>query len=82
MMSSDDFQYRNVQGLVAGVEFDVRLDPKMKKCHIICIFDAKNKIENYNKIIEAINHNKLTDPTSFYEKEAFAKYGINLSVLK
>ena len=71
MMSSDDFQYRNVQGLVAGVEFDVRLDPKMKKCHIICIFDAKNKIENYNKIIEAINQNKLTDPTSFYEKEAF-----------
>ena len=71
MMSSDDFQYRNVQGIVAGVEFDVRLDPNMRKCHIICIFDAKNKIENYNKIKEAIDQNKLTDPTDFYEKEDF-----------
>lgn len=71
MMSSDDFRYRNVQGIVAGVEFDVRLDPNMRKCHIICIFDAKNKIENYNKIKEAIDQNKLTDPTDFYEKEDF-----------
>lgn len=43
----------------------------MRKCHIICIFDAKNKIENYNKIKEAIDQNKLTDPTDFYEKEDF-----------
>lgn len=71
IMTSDNYRYTNVKGLVAGVEFDVRIDPNMKKCHIISIFDTKNKVENYNKIRDAIEQNKLTDPQSFYEKEDF-----------
>ena len=47
-------QFPNVQGLLAGVEFDVQIDPEMPKCHIITIFDAKNRKENYQKIREAI----------------------------
>ena len=30
-------KYPNVKGLVAGVEFDVQMDPEMDKCHIITI---------------------------------------------
>lgn len=71
IMSSDDYRYKNVKGLVAGVEFDVRIDLNMKKCHIITIFDTKNRIENYEKIRDAIEQNKLTDPKGFYEKEEF-----------
>ena len=42
-------KYKNVKGVVAGVEFDVQIDSDMGKCHIITIFDAKNKEDNYKK---------------------------------
>ena len=42
--------YPKVKGVLAGVEFDVKLDDEMNKCHIITIFDAKNKEENYKNV--------------------------------
>lgn len=64
-------KYENVKGVVAGVEFDVRIDDEMEKCHIITIFDVKNKIENYSKIECAINENKLTKKDEYYTKAEF-----------
>ena len=64
-------QFPNVQGLLAGVEFDVQIDPEMPKCHIITIFDAKNRKENYQKIREAIEHNKLEGRDDFYVKRDY-----------
>lgn len=63
--------YPKVKGVLAGVEFDVKLDDEMNKCHIITIFDAKNKEENYKKIDEIITNYKLKTPEEFYSKENF-----------
>lgn len=61
----------NVKGLVAGVEFDVQMDPDMGKCHIITIFDAKNKRENYNKIHDAIEETRLNSREDVYSKAQY-----------
>ena len=63
--------YPNVQGLVAGVEFDVKLDQDMEKCHIITIFDARNDTENYAKIKNAIETQKLEDKEAAYSREEY-----------
>ena len=63
--------YPKIKGVLAGVEFDVKLDDEMNKCHIITIFDAKNKEENYKKIDEIITKYELTKPEEFYSKEKF-----------
>jgi predicted ATPase len=76
-------QYNNVKGLVAGVEFDVKMDADMGKCHIITIFDAENKNSNYNKINTVINENLLQNKDQFYERKQFEKIlrEINLDVI-
>jgi len=63
--------YPNVQGLVAGVEFDVQMDPEMGKCHIITIFDAKNKRENYIRIHNGIDAHRLDDKDAAYDKKGY-----------
>ena len=63
--------YPKVKGVLAGVEFDVKLDDEMNKCHIITIFDAMNQEENYKKIDKIITKYKLTKPEDFYSKEKF-----------
>lgn len=65
--------YENVKGLVAGIEFDVKIDNSMEKCHIITIFNSKNKVENYNKIQDVLNKQKLKNKADFYEKDEFEK---------
>ena len=62
--------YPNVLNVVAGVEFDVKLDEDMGKCHIITIFDAKNN-SDYDKIERIINENKLERKEDYYNKERF-----------
>lgn len=62
--------YPNVLNVVAGVEFDVKLDEDMEKCHIITIFDAKNN-SDYDKIERIINENKLERKEDYYNKERF-----------
>ncbi len=64
-------EYPTVQGLVAGVEFDVQFDPMMGKCHIITIFNAKNKIENYQKIYSAIDAHRIDSQDGAYSKQNF-----------
>ena len=63
--------YPSVQGLVAGVEFDVQIDPDMQKCHIITIFDAKGKMKNYRKIHDAIDSHKLKGQNDSYAKRDY-----------
>lgn len=64
-------QFPNVYGLVAGVEFDVQIDTTMEKCHIITIFDAKNRRENYKKIYNAIAKNKIEDKNGSYSRKEY-----------
>jgi len=64
-------KYKNVKGIVAGVEFDVQIDSDMGKCHIITIFDAKNKENNYKKIKECIDENKLENKGDYYTRDEF-----------
>lgn len=64
-------KYENVKGIVAGVEFDVQIDSDMGKCHIITIFDAKNKEDNYKKIKECIDENKLEKKEDYYTRDKF-----------
>lgn len=63
--------YPAVQGIVAGVEFDVQLEAEMSKCHIITVFDAKNRPENYKRIHDIINLYKLNDPNEAYGKRDY-----------
>ncbi len=64
-------QYPQVHGLLAGVEFDVQIDPEMSKCHIITVFDAQNNKENYQKIYDAIEQHKLEDKDAYYSKRDY-----------
>ena len=49
-------QYPKVNGLLAGVEFDVQIDPEMSKCHIITSFYAKKKKETIRKYMMPSNN--------------------------
>lgn len=64
-------KYENVKGIVAGVEFDVQIDSDMGKCHIITIFNAKNKEDNYKKIKKCIDENKLEKKEDYYTRDKF-----------
>lgn len=64
-------KYENVKGIVAGVEFDVQIDSDMGKCHIITIFDAKNKKDNYKKIKACIDEDKLEKKEDYYTRDKF-----------
>lgn len=65
--------YSNVEGLLAGVEFDVQIDDDMGKCHIITIFDAKNSSDNYRRIEAGIGTDLLKSKDEYYTKERFEK---------
>ena len=58
-------KYPNVKNILAGVEFDVQLESEKAKCHIIAIFDTKNKddlLENQIKLeVNIDNLNVYTD---------------------
>lgn len=76
-------KYKNVKSIVAGVEFDVQMDDNMEKCHIITIFDAKNKEENYKKIKECIGEDELKNEKDYYTRDRFERIlkKINLDVI-
>ena len=63
--------YPNVKGLVAGVEFDVQMDPEMGKCHIITIFDTKKTAGNYQKIHDVIEAHLISDKNGAYSRTEF-----------
>lgn len=60
--------YPNVKGLVAGVEFDVQMDPEMGKCHIITVFDAGNTDEKYRRIHDTIEAHIIEDKNGAYSR--------------
>lgn len=68
---SSKSKYSEVKNLVAGVEFDVKFDDEMGKCHVICIFDANNESKNYQKIKNAIDKNLLTTANQYYTRNEF-----------
>jgi energy-coupling factor transporter ATP-binding protein EcfA2 len=71
ILSKQEHPYRNVYGVLAGVEFDVVIDEGMDKCHIIAIFDTSNEIHNFERINKAIQNNPLTQAEEFYPKKVF-----------
>ncbi|UAL08378.1 MAG: hypothetical protein KRP56_03805 [Candidatus Methanogranum gryphiswaldense] len=64
-------EYPNVKNILAGIEFDVKLEEDMKDCHIICIFNAKNSIAAYLHIEKCINEKPLMKKDEFYLKKDF-----------
>lgn len=71
ILNTPDNPYPNIKGLLAGVEFDVKLEDGMDKCHIIAIFNAKSEEKNYCKISNQINANLLIGKDDYYTKESF-----------
>lgn len=63
--------YKSVKNVLAGVEFDVKLDEDMGKCHILTIFDANNEVKNYQKIYDGIAHDLLKSEDEYYSKKRF-----------
>lgn len=63
--------YPNVKGLVAGVEFDVQMDPDMGKCHIITVFDTGNAYEKYCRIHDVIESRIIEDKNGAYSRYEF-----------
>ncbi len=83
ILSAPHCEYEHVKAVLAGVEFDVKIDEAMEKCHIITIFDSKNDVANYKKINDEINKNLLTDKDAYYNKESFEQllYSIGLNTI-
>lgn len=71
ILIEDCSKYENVKNVLAGVEFDVVIDEGMKKCHIIAIFDAANKAENYKKISIALDKDPLNNKEAHYSRKKF-----------
>lgn len=85
ILNSAENSYSKVKNIVAGVEFDVQFDDDMRKCHIITIFDAKNKPENYYKIESEINKNLIQSKDGAYTRKEFEellqKIGLNVILI-
>lgn len=63
-------KYKNIKNILAGVEFDVKMEDGMKPCHIIVIFDAKND-EDYKTISNVLENNKLLHKEDYYNRKDF-----------
>lgn len=76
-----DNPYQNVKAVLAGVEFDVKLDDTMEKCHIIAIFDTNSDSEKLKQIEIGLQSKLLTDNKTAYSKSEFEdilkKIGLN-----
>lgn len=72
--------YSNVKSILAGIEFDVKIDEQMDKCHIIAIFDANNEYEKFLKIEKTIKDDLLEKPDDVYSKDVFEKILKNIGL--
>lgn len=63
-------KYPNLMNILPSVEFDVQIDSKKNPCHILTVFDAKDKSER-RKIREAIEKDKLIKREEYYELDRF-----------
>lgn len=71
ILVQDNNPYPDVKGVLAGVEFDVKLDDTMGKCHIIGIFDTKNELDKLKQIETGLQSNLLTEVDAAYSKDEF-----------
>lgn len=78
LLKEEQEKYPNVKNVLAGVEFDVKLDDDKGKCHIIAIFDAKEN--DYEKIEDKINQDFLTVQEDFYTKDRFEQLLKNIQL--
>jgi len=63
--------YPFVKGVLAGIEFDVKLDEAMQKCHIIAVFNAENDLTKLRHIESVISNKLLTEKDAAYQKNEF-----------
>jgi ABC-type lipoprotein export system ATPase subunit len=70
-LNTPNNQYPFVKGILAGIEFDVKLEECREKCHIIAIFNAKNDPEKLKHIESIINNNFLVERDAAYPKNEF-----------
>ncbi len=71
-------EYLNVKNILAGVEFDVKLEEHGEKCHIIAIFDAESE-DYFDKIEQEINK-KILKEDEYYEKDNFEELLKNIGL--
>jgi ABC-type lipoprotein export system ATPase subunit len=71
ILAQKSHPYPNVKAVLAGIEFDVRLDEGMEKCHIITIFDTKNETDKLRQIKTGLRTNLLTDIQGAYTRKEF-----------
>lgn len=71
LVNTPNNPYPFVKGILAGIEFDVKFEKDMEKCHIITIFNTKNDSSKLNHIESVINSNLLTDKDASYSKDDF-----------
>ncbi len=67
----DTNSYPKVKEILAGVEFDVKLEKNQKSCHIITIFNANGNRDAYKIIEEKINANLLVNKGDSYSRKDF-----------
>ena len=72
-LNTKNSPYPYVKGLLAGIEFDVKLEEEMEKCHIIAIFNTKNNSAKLNHIEDVINNNLLLEENAAYSKNEFER---------
>lgn len=63
--------YPFVKTILPGIEFDVKLEEDMEKCHIIAIFNAMNNEDKLKRIEAVIQEHLLLDENGFYSKLDF-----------
>lgn len=71
ILGCKDCKYNNIKTILAGVEFDVKMDSEMDKCHIITIFDCKKLPSDFYKIKNEIEKKKLTNKDAKYNRNDF-----------
>lgn len=83
ILSMPKHEFPNVKTILPGVEFDIKLDEEMGKCHVIAIFNTQYDLVKMKKINDALQKDLLEAPNDFYSKERFQKIleDINLDTI-
>jgi predicted ATPase len=80
ILSQSDNDYHNVKTILPGIEFDVKFEEDMEKCHIITIFNPINNRSKIERIEKIINEHLLSDVNGFYLKSEFEDILINIGI--
>jgi len=80
ILSESSNIYPNVKTILPGIEFDVKFEDDMEKCHIITIFNAENDVDKLKKIESVIQEKELLDENSYYSKSEFENILIKIGI--